>query len=214
MKKEILINMVVVEDDEAFRKSVLEMFASTKNIVVTHAFGNVKDVQKMLSQLKTDVFWIDINLPDGNGIDLIRRIKYDLPNSLCLVCSMHDDDEYIFEALKAGANGYILKDMGIMQMLQCVQELIEGGAPMSPFIANKVIRSFQKSDKQTTQEGIETLSAREKEVLHFLAKGMLYKEIGAMLDISVETVKKHLAKIYNKLHVQNRAEAVLKYIER
>lgn len=85
---------------------------------------------------------------------------------------------------------------------------------MSPYIANKVIRSFQKSGKQVTQEGIEALSAREKEVLHFLAKGMLYKEIGAMLDISVETVKKHLAKIYGKLHVQNRTEAVLKYIER
>ncbi len=214
MKKETLIHMVVVEDDEAFRKSVLEMLASTKNISVTHAFGNIKDVQKMLGQLKADIFWIDINLPDGNGIDLIRRIKYDCPNSLCLICSMHDDDEYIFEALKAGANGYILKDMGVVQMLQSVQELIEGGAPMSPYIANKVIRSFQKSGKQVTQEGIEALSAREKEVLHFLAKGMLYKEIGAMLDISVETVKKHLAKIYGKLHVQNRTEAVLKYIER
>jgi DNA-binding NarL/FixJ family response regulator len=213
MNRNQQIEMVVVEDDSAFRKSVMEMFASTVDIHVAYSFGTVKEAQKMADQLNIDLFWIDINLPDGSGIELIRHIKHKKPDCLCLVCSMHDDDEYIFEALKAGANGYILKDMGIAQMLQSVYELKNGGAPMSPYIANKVIRSFQ-SLKQPTSGDIETLSAREKEVLHFLSKGMLYKEIGAMLDISVETVKKHLAKIYSKLHVQNRTEAVLKYIER
>ncbi len=211
------ITVTIIEDDARFRQVIVEMLSLQKDIRVTGSYDSADGFLKSFHANDATghhaaIYWVDINLPDGNGIDIIRAIKAKLPESLCMICSLHDDDETIFEALSAGANGYILKGMSVDKMIQSVYELKEGGAPMSPFIANKVIRSFNKHQKSAGS--LEVLSERENEVLHHLAKGLLYKEIGSVMGISIDTIKKHLSKIYSKLHVQNRTEAVLRYMKK
>ena len=165
-----------------------------------------------LPSLKSDIYWLDISLPDGSGIELIKQIKSRYNNASCLICSLHDDDENIFYALKTGADGYILKNAGATKMIEGIHELINGGSPMSPFIARKVVNSFM--EPKTREQGPEGLSARETEVLKLIATGLLYKEVAVKLFISTETVKKHIRNIYSKLQVQNKTEAVLKYLNR
>jgi len=199
--------IAIIEDDDVFRRSLVEMFATDKNYFVAGDFSNVTDFLERLPSLDADIYWLDINLPDGTGIELVKEIRKRNPEALCLMCTLHNDDQHVFDALEAGANGYILKNTPAAKMLECIGDLLAGGAPMSPYIATKVIRSFHK----TTGIEFEALTERENEVLEGLSKGLLYKEIARHYEISRETVKKHIGNIYRKLHVQNRTEAVLRY---
>lgn len=140
-----------------------------------------------------------------NGANLVWEIKKQNTEAVCIICSIYDDDEFIFSALKNGAMGYLLKDSSGDQIITALTDLLNGGSPMSPYIARRVIASFQQpKEKKVT----ELLSTRELEVLEQLATGLIYKEIGEKLFISHETVKQHIKNIYYKLHVQNKVEAL------
>jgi DNA-binding NarL/FixJ family response regulator len=140
-----------------------------------------------------------------NGAKLVSHITAANKNVQCIICSMYDDDEFIFSALKNGALGYLLKDSSGDQILAALEGLKNGGSPMSPYIARRVIASFQQRQEKKISE---LLSDREQEVLEHLSKGLIYKEIGEKLFISHETVKQHIKHIYQKLHVQNKVEAL------
>lgn len=185
------------------------MIMQSPEMICEGAFENAVSFLSSLSSVAPDIFWLDINLPDGSGIDLVKKIKQAQPATLCLMCTLYDDDKYIFDALEAGADGYILKNSSSAKMLESIYELMNGGSPMSAFIARKVLSSFHGEKKNSEIEG---LTAREKEVLELIAKGWLYKEVAAALTVTTETVKKHLKHIYTKLHVQNKTEAVIKYL--
>ncbi len=148
---------------------------------------------------------VDIKLPGMNGANLVWHISQSNKEVQCIICSMFDDDEFIFSALKNGALGYLLKDSSGDQILAALDDLKNGGSPMSPYIARRVIASFQQPKEKKVSE---LLSDREQEVLQQLAQGLIYKEIAEKLFISHETVKQHIKHIYQKLHVQNKVEAL------
>lgn len=213
LPKDIFIT--VVEDDASFRTSVVEMLGQTPGLTCVSSFADTTSFLQALPTLKSDIYWLDISLPDGSGIDLIKQIKSRYHQAYCLICSLHDDDDNIFNALKAGADGYILKNASAGKMVDSIFELMQGGSPMSSFIARKVMQSFREPIPTIiTNLATESLSTRETEVLQLIATGLLYKEVAEKLHISTETVKKHIQNIYKKLQVQNKTEAVLKYLSR
>jgi NarL family two-component system response regulator LiaR len=200
------IAISVVEDNTAFRSSLVQLIRSTEGLLFLSEYANAEKAL-CITKDNPDIAIIDIELPGMSGIDLIKKIK-PLNNAIqYLVCSNYDDDDKIFSALESGASGYILKDCTSSQIIYAIKELYNGGSPMSPYIARRVIASFQK---KKSEEAF-LLSEREKEVLQLLSKGLLYKEIAEQLFISYETVKKHLKNIYQKLHVQNKVEAINKF---
>jgi DNA-binding NarL/FixJ family response regulator len=150
---------------------------------------------------------IDIKLPGKSGIDLIKDLKDVFPDLLCMVCSYYDSDNFVFNALKNGATGYLLKDAEPSGIIESLKELYEGGAPMSRYIARKVIGTFQN---KLVSHQLPELTARENEVLHLVAEGLLVKEKSDQLTLSDYTVKSHLKNIYTKLHVRNKVEAINK----
>ena len=153
---------------------------------------------------------VDIKLKgELSGLDIIKQTKDFLPKTEFLICTVNDDDQTIFEALSLGASGYILKNSTMLEIKNAIVEVIAGGAPMSPFIARKVISSFRSQQINTPKEYY--LTNREQEVLSLLSKGLLYKEIANQLSITHSTVKKHIRNIYEKLHVQNKVEAINKF---
>lgn len=203
--------IIMLEDDLSFCKVIREILDLDKEFKIIKDFQNCHSFSQALISQNWDhvsIFWIDLNLPDGSGIPIIEKIKSAYPNSKCLVCTYQSDDNNLFHALKNGADGYILKDTGINGIKQSLKDIINEGAAMSPSIAKKIIQTFRPEKNQDLLE----ISKREKEVLALLAKGLLYKEISDQLHISIETTKKHISNIYQKLHVQNRTEAVLKYL--
>lgn len=208
-----VISVVIVEDDPVFRGSIVSLLNRAATTMCIGAYDGTRSFFKAFDQHYPDIFWIDINLKDGNGIELIEYIKVQRPDTLCLICTLHEDNDTVYEAISKGADGYILKNAGTDQMLEALKELVAGGAPMSPFIARKVLTAFrQDTTKAETGSLIKTLSNRELDVLENLAKGMRYKEVAGLLFISHETVKKHVRNIYAKLQVQNKTEAVLSYL--
>ena len=173
----------------------------------------------MIPVKNPQVVLMDINLGSGmNGIECVSLLKESNPEILFMMCTVLEEDEKIFEALTAGASGYILKKTTPTKLLEAIKELSEGGAPMSSQIARKVVAAFQHRtpavNHSYSTELLDALSKREKETLEMLAKGLLYKEIGEQLNISAETVKKHVYKIYEKLHVTNKVEAVSRFFGR
>ncbi|MBO9573334.1 MAG: response regulator transcription factor, partial [Chitinophagaceae bacterium] len=182
------------------------------------SFSNAEDALQTLPVLKPQVVLMDINLGEGeNGIDCVRKLKAENPEMLFMMCTVYEDDEKIFEALKAGASGYILKKTTPGRLIEAIHELRDGGAPMSSSIARKVVAAFQTPATEEValeKPSLDVLSNRESEILEHLAKGLLYKEIAAQLFISQETVRKHVYHIYEKLHVHNKVEAINKYFGR
>jgi len=167
-------------------------------------YSSAEAILPFIPQLSGIVI-VDIKLPGMNGAKLVSHITESNKQVQCIICSMYDDDEFIFSALKNGALGYLLKDSSGEQILAALEGLKNGGSPMSPYIARRVIASFQQQQQLKVSE---ILSEREHEVLQELAQGLIYKEIGEKLFISHETVKQHIKHIYQKLHVQNKIEAL------
>ena len=151
---------------------------------------------------------MDINLPGMNGIECIRQVKSKVPLTQFMMFTVYENDEKVFEALKAGASGYLLKNTGLVQLIESLKELHNGGSPMSSNIARKLVSVFREKEKNN--QPVENLSNRENEILLLLSKGLLYKEIAEQLSIATNTVRQHIHKIYEKLHVQNRTEAINK----
>lgn len=178
--------------------------------------GTAEEAIRQIPDLQPDVVLMDINLgTEESGIDCVRVLKQQVPAINFMMCTVYEEDEKIFQALSAGASGYILKKTAPARLLGAIRELYQGGAPMSSQIARKVVAAFQSKPAASSEtEALDDLSNREKEILEQLSKGLMYKEIAAELFISPETVRKHVYHIYEKLHVTNRIEAVNKYFGR
>ncbi len=211
------ITVCIVDDNDDIRTALEEIVSMTDGYKLAGGFSSGEEALEKLLLLHPQVVLMDINLGGISGIECVRRLKPQNPEILYMMCTVYEEDEKIFEALKAGANGYILKKTSPKRLLEAISELYEGGAPMSSQIARKVVATFRNKalvEENPDAASLRTLSNREKEILEWLAKGMLYKEIAAQLFISPETVRKHVYHIYDKLHVNNRIEAVNKYFNR
>lgn len=180
----------------------------SEGFVCAETFANGEEAVKKLPAICPDVALMDINLPGINGIEAVRKLKAQCSNTQFIMSTVYEDDESIFESLKAGASGYLLKKTAPSKILDSITEVYNGGSPMSSQIARKVIASFQQ--KKQSIDDAEILTQREKEILKSLAKGLRYKEIAGELNIGLETVRTHTRNIYEKLQVQSRTEAINK----
>lgn len=214
------ISVCIVEDITDIRHALEQIIALSDNCRLAASFSNGEEALVKIPLVKPQVVLMDIGLGSTNGIDLVRTLKPQHPEILFLMCTVYEEEEKIFEALRAGANGYILKKSSPGKLTQAISELIGGGAPMSNQIAIKVVNAFKHlpvlEEIQTPKASgdVAVLSRREKEILEKLAQGKIYKEIGGELNISPQTVRKHVYHIYEKLHVNNRVEAVNKFYGR
>jgi DNA-binding NarL/FixJ family response regulator len=208
--------VAIVEDNNDIRLALEQIIESSDEFTLAGSCITGEEALVKLPILNPKVVLMDIGLGEGmNGIEVVRELKHSYPNILFMMCTIYDEDEKIFEALSAGASGYILKKTSPAKLLEGIKELIEGGAPMSSQIASKVVAAFQnKSIPASIGSTLAVLSKRENEILQMLSTGLLYKEISDKLTISSETVRKHVYHIYEKLHVSNRVEAVNKYFGR
>ena len=217
----MIISVCIVDDNKDIRSALEQIILMADGYTLVGSFSDAEEALLKIPLVNPNIVLMDINLGEGeNGIDCVRQLKPLHPEILFMMCTVYEEDEKIFEALTAGANGYILKKTAPGKLLDALRELYEGGAPMSSQIARKVVNAFQfrpaVADPGTIAPGkpISVLSNRENEILELLAKGMLYKEIAARLFISQETVRKHVYHIYEKLHVNNRVEAINKFYGR
>jgi DNA-binding NarL/FixJ family response regulator len=216
------ISVCIVDDNKDIRSALEQIILMAEGYTLIGSFSDAEEALQKIPLVKPNIVLMDINLGDGeNGIDCVRQLKPLNPEILFMMCTIYEEDEKIFEALKAGANGYILKKTAPGKLLDALRELYEGGAPMSSQIARKVVNAFQVREitadtgaASAAAKTISILSNRENEILELLAQGMLYKEIAARLFISQETVRKHVYHIYEKLHVNNRVEAINKFYGR
>ncbi len=210
------ISVCVVDDNKELRDALEEIISMSSGYKCMGTIGTADEAINQLPILKPDVVLMDINLGSvESGIDVVKILKPRIPDTNFMMCTVYEENEKIFEALSAGASGYILKKTDPARMLEAIRELYEGGAPMSSQIARKVVAAFQQQTTINTDgENLDMLSAREKEILEFLSRGLMYKEIAAQLYLSPETVRKHVYHIYEKLHVNNRVAAVNKYYGR
>jgi len=209
-------SVAIVEDNHDIRHALEQIIESSNDFTLAGSCVTGEEAILKLPILNPKVVLMDIGLGDGmNGIEVVRELKAGNPEILFMMCTIYEEDEKIFEALRAGASGYILKKTQPAKLLEGITELIQGGAPMSSQIASKVVAAFQnKSVATPTGTSLEVLSKRENEILEMLSTGLLYKEISDKLFITTETVRKHVYHIYEKLHVTNRVEAVNKYFGR
>src|SRR4026208_2532128 len=202
------ISLAIVEDLDEVREGLKQFISLNPEFKVLDTFKTAEEALYDLPRLQPDIVIMDINLPGMNGIECIREIKTKVPRTQFMMFTVYENDEKVFEALKAGASGYLLKNTGLVQLIESLKELYNGGSPLSANIARKLVTVFREQQKETAP--VEILSHRENEILQFLAKGLLYKEIAEQISISVSTVRQHIHHIYEKLHVQNRTEAINK----
>jgi len=207
------IRVSIVEDDTTIRETLRSLFIFEEGMEAFTVHSTAEDAMMRLGETCPDVVIMDINLPGASGIDCVRQMSQRCTATQYLMYTVHDDDHRVFEALKAGANGYILKSSTPDQILDAVRELNAGGSPMSAHVARRVVAHLRPTATANDLEG-SGLSEREQQVLALLAEGLLYKEIGDRLGITVGTIKQHIHRMYEKLHVQNRTEAVNRYFGR
>jgi DNA-binding NarL/FixJ family response regulator len=204
----VMTSVVVVEDDRLLRQSLARLIGEARNYRCLGAFTTAEEALEQIPELQPEVVVMDINLPKMSGIECTRRLKQAQPRVAVLMLTVYDDSERIFEALRAGASGYLLKRAVAVEILHAIQDVKEGGAPMSSQVARKVVASFRESPKPGLEHA--TLSERETEILAQLSKGYANKEIADRMSISLSTVRTHLRHIYEKLHVRSRAEAIVR----
>jgi len=203
------IRVTIVEDNPGMRESLRELVARAPQLTCATAHATGEEALRHFEQEAPDVVLMDINLPGMSGIECVVRMKVRRPATQVLMLTMYEDSELIFESLRAGASGYLLKNQPATELVQAIEQVHAGGAPMSMRIARKVVAYFQQISQPRSE--MEQLTRREQEILALLARGYLYKEIADLLGISLSTVRTHLHAIYEKLHVQSRTEAVVKY---
>jgi DNA-binding NarL/FixJ family response regulator len=203
--------VTIVEDDPGVRAGLMRLFNESRGFQCLSSYPSAEAALEGLPKEKPDVILMDINLPGISGIDCVGRLKERNPSLLIVMLTVYDDTEQVFQALQAGATGYLLKRTPPKQLLESVMEVLEGGAPITSHIARKVVEAFHKPAPAKTADETVTLSAREKEVLEMLAEGYLVKEIADKIGISFGTVRTYVRRIYEKLHVQSRSQAIAKY---
>lgn len=202
----------IVEDKEDLREGMNMMLQLSAHYELVGSYANAELALKEIPQVLPDAVLMDINLPGASGIECVATLKQAFPDMLFMMCTAYEDNDKIFDSLKSGASGYILKTEGPKIIIEALDDLLAGGSPMSSSIARKVVASFTNMYKKN--EVVETLSDREKMVLDQLAKGLIGKEVADVLNISWGTVRKHVQNIYKKLQVNTRVEAVNLYLKR
>jgi DNA-binding NarL/FixJ family response regulator len=204
------ISVSIVEDSDKFRETLARILNRSEGFRCISQYPNAEDALKALPQDNPEVVLMDINLPGMNGVECVRQLKLAMPKIQVMMLTVYEDTENIFNALAAGATGYMLKRTPRDELLEAIREVHRGGSPMTTHIARKVVLSFQRAAPAASPT--ENLSPREQEVLDCLAKGFLYKEIAEKLNISYETVHTYIRRIYEKLQVRTRTEAVAKFL--
>jgi DNA-binding NarL/FixJ family response regulator len=205
------VKVSIVEDLAEVREGLGDLVRSDKDLLLVDAFEDAESAIEKIIRDQPDIVIMDISLPGMSGIECIRQVKEKCPRTQFMMFTVYENDEKVLEALHAGATGYLLKKTDSRRILESIKELNQGGSPMSSNIARKLVNVFLDVKKTTHNE---ILTERENEVLQLLADGLLYKEIADRLHIVHGTVRQHIHNIYEKLHVQNRTEAVNKYFER
>lgn len=208
------IHVVVIEDTEEIRLSLQTIINAEPGYRCTDTFASGDDALPALPQLQPDVVLIDIHMPGISGIECVKLLTPGMPRTQFVMFTVYQDDDSIYDALRSGALGYLLKKASPSEIVNAIRDVYQGGSPMSSEIARRVVRGISGSDLKHTASKLEILTDRENEILQLLAKGFLYKEIANQLSVSHETVKKHIQNIYKKLHVQNRTEAINKAVLR
>jgi len=206
------ITVSIVEDNEQLRTTLARVIGRAEGFRCVSHYGSAEAALEDLPKAKPEVVLMDINLPGMNGVECVRQLKEILPATQAVMLTVYEDTENIFNALAAGAAGYLLKRTKSAELLEAIQEVNRGGSPMTTHIARKVTQSFLKTGP--SPRPAENLSEREQEVLDCLSKGFLYKEIAEQLGISYETVHTYIRRIYEKLQVRTRTEAVAKFLRR
>lgn len=207
-----MLKVVVVEDNDSIREGLKILIDGTEGYSCVESFSDCESMLKKIVKLKPDVLLMDLGLPGMSGVEGIKKAKAFLPELTILVLTVYEENELVFDALCAGASGYLVKKTPPSKLLEAIKEAYEGGAPMSSHIARKVIDFFQKKKPVSPHKGVYTLTPREKEILTGLVEGHNFKFIADSLYISIETVRFHFRNIYKKLHVHSQSEAVAKAI--
>jgi DNA-binding NarL/FixJ family response regulator len=203
------VTVCLVEDNPEVRESCQALLNGAAGLCCPGAYGSAEEALEEIPALHPDVVLVDINLPGMNGVELVERLKARLPDLQILMLTLYERSDLIFNALRAGANGYLLKSTSSAELIRAVEQVHAGGAPMTMSVARKVIACFHHQDRLLSP--VEELTPREREILEQLARGSYYREIGESLGISMATVRAHLHSVYKKLHVKSRAQAVVKY---
>jgi DNA-binding NarL/FixJ family response regulator len=206
------ITISLVEDNDKLRGTLARLLDGAEGFRCISQYASAEDALAGLPKDKPDIVLMDINLPGINGVECVRRLKQTAPEIAAVMLTAYEDTENIFNALAAGATGYLLKRAPRAELLDAIREVRRGGSPMTTHIARKVVQSFQKQSPAALTA--EALSAREQEVLDHLSQGFLYKEIADKMGISYETVHTYIRRIYEKLQVRTRTEAVAKFLRR
>ncbi len=205
------IKVALFEDNKKLRESLVQLINSTDDMICTGAFADANRLIPNMRQANPDVVMMDINMPGITGIEGVKIIKENFPGVHILMQTVFDDNDKIFAAICAGASGYMLKKTPPQKMIDAIRETYQGGAPMTPSVAVKVLEMFRLQTKTDKNEFID-LSEREREILGLLVKGKSYKAIASDCFISIDTVSTHVRHIYEKLHVHSKSEAVAKAI--
>jgi len=206
------ITVSIVEDNDQLRGTLARVISRADGFQCLSQFANAEAALEALPRERPNVVLMDINLPGMNGVECVRRLKQVAPDIQVVMLTVYEDTENIFNALAAGASGYLLKRTQSAELLEAIRDVNKGGSPMTTHIARKVVQSFQKTGDSSVPAG--NLSQREQEVLDCLSQGFLYKEIAEKLGISYETVHTYIRRIYEKLQVRTRTEAVAKFLRR
>jgi len=206
------IKISIVEDNSGMRENVALLLNQAPGLHCVSTYASAEAAVRDLPLQKPDVALVDINLPGMNGIECVAKLKTQLPQLQVLMLTRYEQSDMIFDSIRAGASGYLLKDTPAEELIQAVEQVHSGGAPMTMQIARKVMDHFRQIQKPAS--AVEKLTPREQEVLTLLAKGYLYKEIADQLNITINTLRNHLRTIYEKLHVHSRTEATVKFFGR
>jgi DNA-binding NarL/FixJ family response regulator len=206
------ITVSIVEDDKETRESLAALVGGAPGLRCVSTYANGEDAVRGIAAGKPDVALVDINLPGRSGIECVAELKARVPRLQVLMITTYEERDLIFRSLRAGASGYLLKKTSRTKLIEAIEEVHGGGAPMSMQIARKVVNHFHEIRQPASD--VEKLTPREQEILALLAKGSLYKEIGDVLGISIGTVRTHVKHIYEKLHVQSRSKAAAKFFGR
>jgi DNA-binding NarL/FixJ family response regulator len=206
------ITVSIVDDEADLREHIGGYLQAAGGFKCKSVYASAEEALQHLPQDKPDVVLMDINLGGMDGIECVRQLKTRMPEAQVLMLTVFEDTDKIFRALAAGASGYLLKRLSPPKLLDAIREVLEGGSPMSASIARKVVQSFRTQPAH----GDETmdLSQREREVLNGLAEGLAYKQIADQLEVSIHTVRNYIRRIYEKLHVRSRTEAVAKFLRK
>ena len=207
-----LVKIIIVEDEPEFRRRFTQIIESEPTMQLVGVASNKREAQALVDREQFDVLMIDLGLPDGSGIEVIRSVSARKPDVDIMVVTVFGDEQHVVAAIEAGATGYILKDSTPADVISCIRLLRAGGSPVSPVVARSVLRAIRNRMNTTPTRQVSPddnpLSVRETEILQLLAKGMSFNEIGQILGISPHTVTAHIKKIYRKLAVHSRGEAV------